>query len=173
MRRCIGVTFGGDRGLYPRLTARQNLHFWAALYEVPRPLRASLAERLLDRVGLEQRADERVERFSRGMRQRLHLARGLVGDPRLILLDEPTAGMDPMAALEFRSLVDELRSEGRTILLATHNMAEAEQVCDRVTLIDGGVVVSTGRPAALGASFRDLEEAYVSLLGDRGMKVRR
>ncbi len=154
VRRRIGIVFGGDRGLYPRLSARQNLHFWAALYGVPRPARPSLAERLLTRVGLGERAEERVERYSRGMRQRLHLARALVGNPQLLLLDEPTTAMDPVAALEFRSLVGELRGEGRTILLATHNMAEAERLCDRVTLIDGGGVVATERPGALAARFR-------------------
>ncbi|MGH8972450.1 MAG: ABC transporter ATP-binding protein [Acidimicrobiia bacterium] len=155
VRQRIGIVFDGDRGLYPRLTARQNLHFWAALYGVPGPSRGRLAERLLNRVGLSERAGDRVERYSRGMRQRLHLARALVGDPRLLLLDEPTTGMDPMAAIDFRALITELRSEGRTILLTTHNLAEAEHLCDRVTLIDGGVVVATERPAALAANRRE------------------
>ncbi|MCK3390018.1 ATP-binding cassette domain-containing protein, partial [Escherichia coli] len=79
---------------------------------------------LLDRVGLTERADEPVERFSRGMRQRLHLARGLVGDPSVLFLDEPTVGMDPIATREFRSLVDELRSEDRSIVLTTHDLRE-------------------------------------------------
>jgi ABC-2 type transport system ATP-binding protein len=83
------------------------------------------------------------------MKQRLHLARGLIGDPRVVLLDEPTSGMDPVAAREFRTLVTELRDEGRTVLLATHDMAEAEAVCDRVTLIDGGRLLATERPATL------------------------
>lgn len=83
------------------------------------------------------------------MKQRLHLARGLVGDPRVVLLDEPTTGMDPVAAREFRALVGELRAEERTVLLTSHDMAEAEAVCDRVTLIDGGRLLATERPATL------------------------
>ena len=149
VRRLIGIVFGGERGLYTRLTARQNVAFWAALYGMRgRALRARVDE-LLERMGLAERAGQRVEGFSRGMKQRLHLARGLVGDPRVVLLDEPTTGMDPVAARDFRTLVTELRAEGRTVLLTTHDMAEAEALCDRVTLIDGGRLLATERPASL------------------------
>jgi ABC-2 type transport system ATP-binding protein len=85
------------------------------------------------------------------MKQRLHLARGLIGDPQVVILDEPTTGMDPVAAREFRTLVGELRDDGRTVLLTTHDMAEAEAVCDRVTLIDSGRLLATERPAALSS----------------------
>ncbi len=149
VRRLIGIVFGGERGLYTRLTARQNLAFWAALYGMRgRELRRRVDD-LLERMGLAERAGQRVEGFSRGMKQRLHLARGLVGDPRVLLLDEPTTGMDPVAAREFRTLVGELRAEGRTVLLTTHDMAEAEALCDRVTLIDEGRLLATERPASL------------------------
>lgn len=149
VRRLVGIVFGGERGLYTRLTARQNLEFWAALYGLRgRALRTRVTA-LLERMGLAERARDRVEGFSRGMKQRLHLARGLVGDPRVVLLDEPTTGMDPVAAREFRTLVAELHAEGRTVLLTTHDMAEAEAVCDRVTLIDGGRLLATERPATL------------------------
>lgn len=149
VRRMIGIVFGGERGLYTRLTARQNVAFWGALYGMRgRRLRRRVDE-LLERMGLTERANHRVEGFSRGMKQRLHLARGLVGDPRVVLLDEPTTGMDPVAAREFRTLVGELRAEGRTVLLTTHDMAEAETLCDRVTLIDGGRLLATERPATL------------------------
>jgi len=150
VRRRIGIVFGGERGLYTRLTARQNLEYWAALYRVPRRQARGRVAGLLSRVGLTQRADERVETFSRGMKQRLHLARGLVGEPRVLLLDEPTVGMDPVAAHEFRVLVGELRAEGRTILMATHDMAEAEALCDRVSLIDGGRLLATESPTTIG-----------------------
>lgn len=150
VRRRIGIVFGGERGLYTRLTARQNLEYWAALYRVPRRQSRERVAALLNRVGLTQRADERVETFSRGMKQRLHLARGLVGEPRVLLLDEPTVGMDPVAGQEFRVLVGELRAEGRTVLMATHDMAEAEALCDRVSLIDGGRLLATESPATIG-----------------------
>ncbi len=150
VRRLIGLVFGGDRGLYTRLTARQNLDYWAALYEVPVSESTARVSRLLQLVGLEERADDRVETFSRGMRQRLHLARGLVADPAVLFLDEPTVGLDPVASLRFRELVAALRSEGKTILLATHDMVEAESTCDRVTLIDQGRILATESPRTIG-----------------------
>jgi ABC-2 type transport system ATP-binding protein len=149
VRRLIGIVFGGERGLYTRLTARQNLEFWAALYGLRGRALRTRVDALLERMGLVERARDRVEGFSRGMKQRLHLARGLVGEPRVVLLDEPTTGMDPVAAREFRALVGELRDEGRTVLLTTHDMAEAEAVCDRVTLIDGGRLLATEAPVTL------------------------
>jgi len=150
VRRVIGTVFGGDRGLYTRLTARENLMYWSALYLLkPREARLRVGK-LLERVGLEDRADERVETFSRGMKQRLHLARGLIGDPSVLILDEPTVGMDPVAARDFRALMDELRAERRTVLITTHDMAEAEAVCDRVTLIDGGRLLGTEDPKTIG-----------------------
>jgi ABC-2 type transport system ATP-binding protein len=150
VRPLIGIVFGGERGLYWRLTARQNLEYWGALYRVPGSEVRRRAQQLLERVGLADKADERVETFSRGMKQRLHLARGLVGDGKVLFLDEPTTGMDPLAGREFRNLIEELKGEGRTILLATHDMVEAESVCDRVTLIDRGKIVATESPRTLG-----------------------
>jgi ABC-2 type transport system ATP-binding protein len=150
IRPLIGIVFGGERGLYWRLTGRQNLEYWGALYKLSSRAAKSRAQQLIERVGLIDKADERVEEYSRGMKQRLHLARGLMGDGKVLFLDEPTTGMDPLAAREFRTLIGELRAEGRTILLATHDMAEAETVCDRVTLIDRGKIIATESPRTLG-----------------------
>jgi ABC-2 type transport system ATP-binding protein len=149
VRRRIGIVFGGERGLYWHLTGRQNLEYWAALYQVSAKEASRRISRLLERVGLLEKADHLVESYSRGMKQRLHLARGLIGDARVLFLDEPTTGMDPLAALEFRRLIKELRSEGRTILLTTHDMAEAEAVCDRVALIDHGRLLAVETPRTL------------------------
>jgi ABC-2 type transport system ATP-binding protein len=150
VRKLIGIVFGGDGGLYGRVSARRNLLFWASMYGLgPRAARTRVDE-LLARVGLDRRSNEPVERYSRGMKQRLHLARGLVGHPKVLFLDEPTVGMDPVASLEFRKLVRELRDEGRTVFLTTHDMAEAEAVCDRISLIDGGRLLLTERTALVG-----------------------
>lgn len=149
VRRSIGIVFGGERGLYGRLTATQNLRFWCAMYGMKRREGRATAVTLLDRVGLGDRGDTPVETFSRGMKQRLHLARGLVADAPMLLLDEPTVGMDPVSARDFRILVDELRREGRTVLLTTHDMAEAQAVCDTVTFIDGGRIIGSGTPATV------------------------
>jgi ABC-2 type transport system ATP-binding protein len=104
------------------------------------------------------------------MKQRLHLARGLVGDAKVLFLDEPTTGMDPLAAREFRRLIGELKGEGRTILLTTHDMVEAETVCDRVTLIDRGRILATETPRSLGTLISrfqriDVEDAPEAVLG--------
>jgi ABC-2 type transport system ATP-binding protein len=146
VRRLIGVVMGGDRGLYTRLTGRQNLEFWGALHKVPAKALRERSDRLLHRLGLADKADRRVETYSRGMRQRLHLARGLVADAQVLFLDEPTMGMDPVAAREFRTLIGELRGEGRTILLTTHDMAEAEALCDRASFVRDGAVIATNSP---------------------------
>ncbi|GAA1965047.1 ABC transporter ATP-binding protein [Kitasatospora viridis] len=150
VRRTVGIVFGGERGLYNRLTARQNLLYWSSLFHLPSSVAKPRVARLLERTGLADRADERVETYSRGMKQRLHLARGLINDPKVVILDEPTVGMDPVAAHDFRALVGELRADGRTLLLTTHDMAEAEAVCDRVSLVDGGRLIGTEQPSTIG-----------------------
>ena len=171
VRPLIGIVFGGERGLYTRLSARQNLEYWGALYRLSGPQIKERSAMLLDRVGLTDRADQRVEEYSRGMKQRLHLARGLMGDARVLFLDEPTTGMDPLAAREFRQLIGELKGEGRTILLTTHDMVEAETVCDRVTLIDRGRLLATETPRTLGSLISrfqriDVENAPPELLAE-------
>jgi len=169
VRPLIGIVFGGERGLYTRLSARKNLEYWGALYRLSGAEIKSRSDALLERVGLTDRADQRVEEFSRGMKQRLHLARGLMGDARVLFLDEPTTGMDPLAAREFRTLIGELKGEGRTILLTTHDMVEAEAVCDRVTLIDRGRILATETPRSLGSLISrfqriDVEDAPADVL---------
>ncbi|GAA2108983.1 ABC transporter ATP-binding protein [Streptomyces synnematoformans] len=150
VKRLIGIVFGGDRGLYPRLTGRQNLDLWASLYGLHRKARRVRVAELLERMGLSERAEERVQTYSRGMKQRLHLARGLVCDPGVLLLDEPTVGMDPVAAHDFRELVRELRTGGHTVLLTTHDMAEAAALSDRVSFLDNGRLTLTASPEAVG-----------------------
>lgn len=162
VRRLIGIVFGGDRGLYDRLTARENLQFWCSMHGLRRQETKTRTAELLDRLGLSSRRDDRVETFSRGMKQRLHLARGLVSDPGLLILDEPTVGMDPISAREFRSLIKELRDEGRTVLLTTHDLAEAEALAETVTMIDRGAVLRhLDSPVEQGS----LEPLYFDLLG--------
>jgi ABC-2 type transport system ATP-binding protein len=151
VRPLIGIVFGGDRGLYTRLTARQNLEYWGALYRLQHRVLRARIEEVLIRVGLADAAGRRVETYSRGMKQRLHLARGLLADAQVLFLDEPTNGLDPIGALEFRELIGQLREEKRTIVLATHDMREAEALCDRVTLVDHGTIIATESPRSLAA----------------------
>jgi ABC-2 type transport system ATP-binding protein len=143
VRTRIGTVFGGDRGSYARVSVRRNLLFWASLYGLDRRAGRRRADELIERVGLTERADDPVEQLSRGMVQRVHLARGLVGDPRVVFLDEPTTGLDPVAALDFRALLRDLLAEGRTFLLTTHDLREAEVLCARVSVIDKGRLLLT------------------------------
>ncbi|MEV4352214.1 ABC transporter ATP-binding protein [Actinoplanes sp. NPDC049596] len=164
VRRRIGYVFGGDRGLYDRLSALDNLRYFAELYGVaPREQRHRIAE-LLDLVGLAGREKERVEGYSRGMRQRLHIARGLLHSPDVLFLDEPSIGVDPVAARELRRTVSDLASTGTTVLLTTHYMAEADELCDRIAVISDGRIQALGTPAELrkhADGFRVVEvEAY-------------
>jgi ABC-2 type transport system ATP-binding protein len=144
VRRRIGYVFGGDRGLYDRLSALDNLRYFAELYGVPPRLQRGRIGEVLDLVGLAGRERERVEGYSRGMRQRLHIARGLLHSPEVLFLDEPSIGVDPVAARELRRTVADLAAAGTTVLLTTHYMAEAEELCDRIAVIAGGQIRALG-----------------------------
>jgi len=149
VRRRIGLVFGGERGLYGSISGRDTLRFWSALYRLPSDAARRRSDELLELVGLRDRAGERVWTYSRGMKQRLHLARGLIARPELLLLDEPTIGLDPVAARELRQIVGRLRDQGVTVFLTTHYMAEAESLCDRVAFINEGLIPLVDRPRVL------------------------
>ncbi|HLQ65352.1 MAG TPA: ABC transporter ATP-binding protein [bacterium] len=150
VRRHIGVLLTGERSVYWRLTGRENLAYFAALYEMPPAGVQSRIAGLLELVDLTGRADDLVERYSLGMRQRLALIKTLLHDPPVLLLDEPTAGLDPQASRIIRDLIRHLhREEGKTILLTTHSMEEADQLCERVGIMDQGRIVALDSPLAL------------------------
>ncbi|WPF66540.1 MULTISPECIES: ABC transporter ATP-binding protein [unclassified Corynebacterium] len=143
-RRHIGVVLGGERGFYLRATARDNLLFFADILGVPGARRRQRVDWALDMVGLKDRQRDLVENYSRGMRQRLHIARGLLNEPDLLLLDEPTNGVDPDVAEGIIALIDSLAHEhGTAILLTTHLLGEMEKLADRIhVLLDGTLGVS-------------------------------
>ena len=151
VRKHIGYVFGGDRGLYERLSALDNLRYFAELYAVPPGKQRRRIDELLALVGLEGREKERVEGFSRGMRQRLHIARGLLHDPPVVFLDEPTIGVDPVGARELRATIASLVQAGKTVLLTTHYMFEADALCDHIAVIAKGRIVGEGTPRELKA----------------------
>jgi ABC-2 type transport system ATP-binding protein len=119
-------------------------------------------------VGLQERADERVEGYSRGMKQRLHIARGLINDPELLFLDEPTIGLDPVAARELREVIRRLKDEGKTIFLTSHYMFEIDALCDRVAVLSKGSIISVDTPSALKRLVADLEVVEIECLGAPG-----
>jgi ABC-2 type transport system ATP-binding protein len=126
------------------LTARQVCHHFAALSGIDRPTRRASTNRLLDLVGLQDWADKRVKSFSKGMRQRLGIAQSLVNDPELVLLDEPTDGVDPVGRRDIRNLLSHLKDQGKTVFLNSHLLSELEMVCDRVAIMVQGLVTSQG-----------------------------
>ena len=165
VRQRIGYVFGGDRGLYERLSALDNLRYFAELYHMsPRESRARIGE-LLELVGLAGRERERVEGYSRGMRQRLHIARGLLHRPEVIFLDEPSIGLDPVGARELRQVVADLVRGGTTVLLTTHYMAEADELCSRLAVIAEGLIVAGGSPVDLKRGVRDGQVLEVEVYG--------
>jgi ABC-2 type transport system ATP-binding protein len=152
VRRLIGVSFGGDRGLYTRATLRENLQYFANLYDLPYRQIRGRTNQLLNLVGLADRAGEPVERLSRGLRQRLHLARALLHDPAVLFLDEPSVGLDPWAARDLRLLLRSLRQQGKTIVLTTHSMTEAEELSDHIVIMARGRSIRSGSVAGLRQS---------------------
>jgi ABC-2 type transport system ATP-binding protein len=144
VRRRIGYISGGDRGFYERLSGLDNLRYFAELYAVPPREQGKRIGELLELVGLTGREKERLQGYSRGMRQRLHIARGLLHRPEVLFLDEPSIGLDPVAARELRRTIADLAATGTTVLLTTHYMAEAEELCGRIAVIAAGTIQALG-----------------------------
>lgn len=148
------------------LTVRQNLHFHGAYHRMGRGSRRRRATELLDSFGLADNADDGLDRLSRGMQQRLMIARALMHDPEVLFLDEPTTGLDPQLRLYLWERIRQLRRHGITIMLTTHDMDEAAALCDRVGIMDGGHLLALDAPASmLSPAFPDLEAAFLSLTG--------
>ena len=138
VRKKIGFVLEAD-GLYDNLTASENLLYYARLYDIPQP--AQKVEKVLKQVGLAERARDKVATYSKGMRQRLALARAIAPDPEILVLDEPTAGVDPTGQIEIRQLMlDMIQKEHKTILLSSHNLDEVQRICNRIALIHKGQI---------------------------------
>jgi ABC-2 type transport system ATP-binding protein len=165
VRKRIGYVFGGERGVYERLSGYDNLRYFAELYGVPPREQRRRIEELLELVGLKGREHERAEGYSRGMKQRLHVARGLLHDPEVLFLDEPTIGLDPVGARDVRATIASLTAAGKTVLLTTHYMFEADALCDRIAVISKGKIVAEGTPADLKRGVADGTVVEVEVFG--------
>lgn len=167
----IGVSFGGDLEFYGRATAKQNMSFFADLAKIPHRKQKAEIERVLDIVNLKDDMNKKVQFFSKGMKQRMHIARALLGNPQLLLLDEPTDGLDVEIATNIRNVVKNLAQSGISILLTSHMMSEVEALSDQIVLLGAGKIHAKGtvedivemskvkridRPATL-------EESYLAL----------
>jgi ABC-2 type transport system ATP-binding protein len=164
VRKQLGVLFGGDKGLYNQLNAWENLRYFGRLYGMNDGLITQRGHDLLRRVHLDDRANERVESYSRGMKQRLHIAKTLIHNPRIVILDEPTIGLDPGAAIGVRELIADLVPD-HTVLLTTHDMHEADLLCRELAIIDRGLIVAEGTPATL-KSATEIDRRVVLTLGN-------
>jgi len=152
----IGTVLSGERCVYWKLTGRENLQYFGALYGLSGPRLTRKIDDLLERFQLAQRADETVEKYSTGMKRRIALARALLHDPEVLILDEPTAGLDPQAARNLRELILQFKKEGKTVLLTTHYMEEADFLSDRVAVIDRGKVIALDSPDHLKRGLRQV-----------------
>jgi ABC-2 type transport system ATP-binding protein len=165
VRKRIGYVFGGDRGLYERLSGYDNLRYFAELYGVSGKAQRARIDEVLELVGLKGREQERVEGYSRGMRQRLHIARGILHDPEVVFLDEPTIGVDPVGARDLRQTIADLVTSGKTVLLTTHYMFEADSLCDRIAVIAQGQIVGEGTPSELKSRVADGRVTEIEVFG--------
>jgi ABC-2 type transport system ATP-binding protein len=153
VRGRIGLILGGERGLYGRLTGEENLKYFAALNHLGRETARKRVKELIEMVDLADAAHRLVEQYSRGMKQRLHIARGLLTDPEVIFMDEPTIGLDPVGARELRQLIPALVSRRKTILLTTHYMSEADELSTQLAIINKGKLIASGTPREIKRSF--------------------
>jgi ABC-2 type transport system ATP-binding protein len=152
-RRRVAFVVGDERSFHYRVSGRGNLHYFAALHGLPAATARRRTGELLERVGLAEAADRRYREYSRGMRQRLAIARGLLGDPKVLLLDEPTLGLDPKGARDLRAFLREeiIRGAGRTAIVCSNDPAEARAMSDRVLFLEAGRLRGESAPDRIEA----------------------
>ncbi|MFE8700011.1 ABC transporter ATP-binding protein [Cytobacillus sp. FJAT-54145] len=165
IREKINFVYGGERGVYGRLTAKEYMHYFCTLYKIKNKEQTALINELLTLVQLQEAENQKIHTYSKGMIQRLHIARCLINKPELLFLDEPTIGLDPIGAKLLRDLVKELSQKGITIILTTHYMQEADELCDRIAFIKGGKISLIGKPTEIKDSCNHLNlyEATMSI----------
>ena len=165
VREQVGIAMASERSFFPRLTAGENLDFFAALEDVPRRERRQRVQSALHDVGLEDACDKQAMKLSSGMYQRLGIARALLKQPAVLLLDEPTRSLDPAAASHLWRLIRELADGGITVVMATHSFPEAVAVSDRIAILQRGEVLA--KRSANGLSVEQLRDFYLELTGER------
>lgn len=164
----IGILFGGEVGLYDRLTGRENIEYFAALNGMTRAETDASVDKLIRLLDMEEYIDRRVGKFSRGMKQKVAIARSIVHQPTVMLFDEPTAGLDVSAARIVQDFILHCKQEEKAIIFSSHSMAEVEKLCDRLVIINKGRIVEDGTVSELKAKYRNdnLEDVFVQLAGE-------
>jgi ABC-2 type transport system ATP-binding protein len=169
-RASMGVCQGNERSIYWKLSARENMIFFGKLYRMPTSEAKERADELLGRMGLLEKADEKAENLSHGMRMKIVFARSLIHDPPVLLFDEPTQGLDPTFASDLRKYIQE-KLRDKTILLTTHYMHEADLLCDKIALINEGEIKSFGSPHDLKEGVRDYDSLHMRVRGTPDIDV--
>jgi sodium transport system ATP-binding protein len=169
VRSEIGILFGGEVGLYDRLTARENVRYFAELNGMDKNEADKSIEKLSERLEMKEFMDRRVGKFSRGMKQKVAIARSIVHEPKVILLDEPTAGLDVTASRLIHDFIKNCKKENKAIVFSSHSMQEVEKLCDRIIIIHKGKLLEQGTINELKEKYNneDMEEIFMSLVGDR------
>jgi sodium transport system ATP-binding protein len=169
VRNEIGILFGGEVGLYDRLTARENIRYFAELNGMTKEAADKSIEDLSDRLEMKEYLDRRVGKFSRGMKQKVAIARSIVHEPKVVLLDEPTAGLDVTSSRLIHDFIKHCKKENKAIVFSSHSMQEVEKLCDRIIIIHKGKMLEQGTISELKQKYNnnDMEEIFMSLVGDK------
>ena len=171
IRNNINFIFGGENGLYRRLSGRDNLRYFANLYNIKESIIEQRIDYILELVELGEAADRLVETYSKGMCQRLQIARGIINNPQIVFMDEPTIGLDPVGARMLRGIIVKLREAGITVVLTTHYLQEADELCDRMVIMSKGKIVAEGKPCDLKKMYQDYEIVEIELDDIDGLSV--
>ena len=164
VKNLVGLVSSEERSFFWRLTGRENLRFFASLYHISGLAARKRIDELLNIVGLSNDGDIRFQNYSTGMRQKLAIARGLLSQPQVLFVDEPTRSLDPVSAQTVRRFFKEkVSGEGKTVILATHNLNEAEQLCDRLAIMDHGRIIALGTVQELRSLFQNYEECKLQV----------
>jgi sodium transport system ATP-binding protein len=168
VRSCIGILFGGETGLYDRLTARENISYFAELNDMPKENINSRIDELVKIFDMGEYIDKKVAGFSKGMKQKVSFARAIVHNPKVILLDEPTSGLDVTAIIEVHNFILNCKKEGKTIVFSSHTMSEVEELCDRIAIIHKGKIMDVGTQEELKNKYKlnTITEVFTKLVGD-------
>lgn len=163
----IGILFGGEVGLYDRLSARENIKYFAELNNMEKDKIDGRIDELSKMLDMGEYIDKRVAKFSRGMKQKVAIARAIVHNPRVMLFDEPTTGLDVTSSRIVHDFIESCKIEGKVIIFSSHTMSEVEKLCDRVIIMHKGAVIADGTIEELKSHFKnnDLEEVFMGLVG--------
>lgn len=160
VKGCIGVIFTEERSFYWRLTGRENLRFFATLHNLNHSEIDDRIDRISETIGMKDFIDRRFDSFSTGMKQKLSIARSLIGNPKILFTDEPTKGLDPISASQIREILKGLSQTGITIFLITHSIEEAREICERVAIMDKGKIKAEVRPGGI-----ELKDFIIKTIG--------